>query len=283
MFVLGCKSLTIATDHKPLLGIFGNKDITKIMNPRILKLKEKTLKYDFEIKYNPGTWNRAVDALSHNPIPSHSQQTTFLNPLRAILNKSDIVEHDNREDAIETVQIFAIDFLNHCASISDETCSKSITMGNLRTACKKESTYNKLVANIENGFPQSRMKTDPDLRDYWEVRHRLSSVDGIAMLDSRIIIPYSYRSITLKMLYSAHQGVGSMTRRANQTVYWPGITRSIRNTRYNCDRSNSSSPSQAKEPLITSKSPEYPFKCVCADYFKIKGHHYLVIVDRFSS
>ena len=203
--------------------------------------------------------------------------------MRAVLNKCDIVEHDNCEDAIETVQISAIDLLNHCASILDETCNKSITMENLRTACKKESTYTKLVANIENGFPQSRMKTDPNLRDYWEVPHRLSSVDGIAMLNSRIIIPDSYRATTLKMLHSAHQGVGSMTRRANQTVYWPGITTSIRSTRYNCERCNSSSPSQAKEPLLTSKSPEYPFQYVCADYFEIKGHHYLVIVDRFSS
>ena len=62
-----------------------------------------------------------------------------------------------------------------------------------------------------------------------------------------------------------------------------GITTSIKNTRYNCRRCNSSSPSQAKEPLITSKSPEYPFQCVCADYLEIKGHHYLVIVDCFSS
>ena len=28
---------------------------------------------------------------------------------------------------------------------------------------------------------------------------------------------------------------------------------------------------------------EYPFQCICADYFHYKGHTYLVIVDRYSN
>lgn len=30
-------------------------------------------------------------------------------------------------------------------------------------------------------------------------------------------------------------------------------------------------------------SPEYPFQCLCADFFTYKGNHYLVIVDRYSN
>ena len=74
-----------------------------------------------------------------------------------------------------------------------------------------------------------------------------------------------------------------MTKRAKQTVYWPSITNSIRNTRYNCQRCNNIAPSQSKEPLIISKTAEYPFQYICADYFEIKGNHYLAVVDRFSS
>ena len=52
---------------------------------------------------------------------------------------------------------------------------------------------------------------------------------------------------------------------------------------YNCQGCNSIAPSQFKEPLIISKTPEYPFQYICADYFEIKGNQYLTVVDRFSS
>jgi hypothetical protein len=41
-FVLGCPDLLIATDHKPLLGMF-RKPLADIQNPRLLSLAEKTL------------------------------------------------------------------------------------------------------------------------------------------------------------------------------------------------------------------------------------------------
>ena len=42
MFVLGCENLIVSTDHKPLLSIFGDRDITSISNDQIHNLKEKT-------------------------------------------------------------------------------------------------------------------------------------------------------------------------------------------------------------------------------------------------
>ena len=126
------------------------------------------------------------------------------------------------------------------------------------------------------------MKTEPNSRPFWEVQNRLSYSDDLVWLDNRIFIPKSYQSQILNLLHSAHQGVTSMTKRANQTVYWPGITNSIRNMWYNCQRCKNI-PSQLKEPLIISKTAEYPFQYIFADYFKIKGNHYLAVVDRFSS
>ena len=41
-YTLGCKSLVVATDHKPLLSILNDRALDTIVNPRILKLKERT-------------------------------------------------------------------------------------------------------------------------------------------------------------------------------------------------------------------------------------------------
>ena len=40
-YTLGCPNLFIAMDHKPLLGVFSNRDLDAIDNPCIVKLKEK--------------------------------------------------------------------------------------------------------------------------------------------------------------------------------------------------------------------------------------------------
>ena len=37
-FIHGCQNLIVVTDHKPLLGIFNDRDLSSIPNPRISKL-----------------------------------------------------------------------------------------------------------------------------------------------------------------------------------------------------------------------------------------------------
>ena len=66
-FTLGCMDLVLAVDHMPLLGIFGNKNLDEVENPRLQRLKEKTLRFNFKIIHVPGVKNKAADATSRHP------------------------------------------------------------------------------------------------------------------------------------------------------------------------------------------------------------------------
>ena len=135
---------------------------------------------------------------------------------------------------------------------------------------------------IESGFPQSRSATPPSLRKYWEVRHRLSTSQGVALLDHRLVIPASLQKDTLNILHSAHQGVTSMKARAATSVYWPGMEANIHNKRFQCKDCNENAPSQPKQPICLTPPPQWPFQQVCTDYFESGDHDYLITTDRFS-
>ena len=101
----------------------------------------------------------------------------------------------------------------------------------IRASGRGDAAYCILCKQITDGFPQHRHLMDPLIREFWEVRNRLSCDDGLIMLDRRIVVPVSYRKRVLQCLHSAHQGVAGMKARANETLHWPGIDYSIRNHR----------------------------------------------------
>ena len=101
-------------------------------------------------------------------------------------------------------------------------------------------------------------------------------------MDGRIVIPKCYSARILNSLHSAHQGVTSMLARARSAIYWPGLEKEIRNTRFNCQKCSERAPSQPKEPLHASIEPLYPYQKICCDYFELLHHAYLSIADRYS-
>ena len=69
-FTLGCENLLVITDHKPLVPIFGDKDLNSISNPRMFRLKQRTLGWLFNIEHLPGLSNLFPDAVSRHPSPN---------------------------------------------------------------------------------------------------------------------------------------------------------------------------------------------------------------------
>ena len=73
-----------------------------------------------------------------------------------------------------------------------------------------------------------------------------------------------------------------MKARANQCGYWPEMSKSIKNYRYNCTTCGLITPSHKPEPIRITLFPDWPFQQICANFFVLHSHTYLIIADRYS-
>ena len=103
-FVIGCRDLVIVTDHKPLVKLLGNRKLEDIDNPRLLRLKEKTLSYRFTMRYLSGARNKIPDALSRFPTSAPDE---------------------NSDDSVSDIE--QIVFITAISSLSNLDCLTSVT------------------------------------------------------------------------------------------------------------------------------------------------------------
>ena len=165
-FVLGCTNLIIAVDHKPLLKIFGERSLDEISNARLRNLKEKTLRYKFDMIHIPGVRHKVADALSRHPtgwtsaailvlpddiaaasetyppLPASTAEHCFLAGLRGDENPlescSTTLDSQLASTATSTLQTMAV------------------TWDRVRLATTGDQDMATLLHVIESGFPQSR-------------------------------------------------------------------------------------------------------------------------------
>ena len=137
--------------------------------------------------------------------------------------QSDVTESDDMDDWVASTTTMATFGANSNIAVTSPDL--------IRAAGHSDPQYIKLIKTIQRGFSRPRSLTAPEVCEYWEVRHRLSVDNDLALLGQRIIIPTSQRTKILHSLYSAHQGEVGTKAHANESVYWPGMNASIRITR----------------------------------------------------
>ena len=233
-FVLGCKDLIVAVDHRPLLKLFGDRCLEDIPNPRLRNLKEKTLRYRFRMVYIPGVRNHTSDALSchpsgtRNPPRLHLQDDiatpTTTCPSITMPTIASISEPPLDEDEDHGLAIAL------CAAIT----ITPINWEDLQITTAADPALQDLTYYIEEGTPTDKHSLPPAIRDYHQYLDDLSVVDGVICRGERLIIPTSLRPACLSALHAAHQGTSSMTARASTSIFWPGITGDIQATRNQC-------------------------------------------------
>ena len=150
LFILGSPDLTVAVDHKPLVRILNDRALESIENPRILRLKEKTLPYEYKIIHVPGKSNNAPDAMSRYPTKSGPAE-----------------DH------------------SHCSAMVEEGCSTtfaaiqssempgSISWNQINDASSHDEECIVLRETIEQGFPGSRSELPERIRRYFQMRDDL--------------------------------------------------------------------------------------------------------------
>ena len=268
-FILGNNQLSIITDHKPLVKILGDKNLEEIHNPRLFKLKEKTLKFNFKVVHIPGKINYVADAVSRYP-------GTYQKSEQNIEGVNAVQSGEDSDDIEEYVQGIVL------GSLSAFDDLQAITWQKVKQASLVDQTLLKLAEFIKRGEKPSA-EEHPELSKYMRYFDNFCIVDSVLLYNNRVIIPQNLRSDVLKGLHSAHQGVTSMTARASSSVFWPGIHDDISSIRERCMSCNSMAPSQPSAPATPLEYPDYRFQCICADQFQYKGNHYLALVDRYSN
>ncbi|XP_052760759.1 uncharacterized protein LOC128203366 [Mya arenaria] len=286
-YILGCKDLIVATDHKPLLQILNDRSLTDIDNRRLLNLKEKTLGYRFSIVHVPGKRNLGPDAASRHPagqpdrllLPGEAPETDTLSNTTEFYRDTLTRLYQHAED-------------NDMANDSDTVAAASsalnaiitvVTWDMVREATASDPTFVDLVNILEAGFPEDCRELPVPLRPFHRFAAGLCVVDGVVLMGQRIVIPPVLRKPVLNALHAAHQGVSAMRARAMDSVYWPDISIDIARVREQCVHCHKMAKSNPMQPPSDITPPDYPFQMICSDYFTYNSKDYVVIVDRYSN
>ena len=173
-FILGCPDLIIAVDHKPLLKVFGDRDLNAIPNPRLRNLKEKTLRFQFKITHIPGVRHVAADTISRNPVgdANHLPLPDDAAPLPSgmpLQLPHDFLMAIRTQPGSATLQPNKEDSLGGVSSI---------TWNDVRVATNSDNSMIKLIDFIEHGFPETKDDLPTELRPYYQYKNKLTSFDG---------------------------------------------------------------------------------------------------------
>ena len=243
------RRFTIFTDHKPLLGLFGeDKPIPSLASPRIQRWGLTLAAYEYALKFRPGKLISNADALSRLPL----RETCSAVPVPGeIINTMEIV---------------------------DKTL---VTATDIRNWTVKDPILSTVLQFTKTGWPE--FCPVDSLQPYWVRRHELSVHDDCILWGCRVIIPQQGQSTLLNELHETHPGVVRMKSLARNYVFWPGIDKDIEHKVKKC---MDCQVNKGKTPLVPMHPWEYPAKPwsrIHIDYMgPVQNTMVLIIIDSYS-
>ena len=136
-----------------------------------------------------------------------------------------------------------------------------------------------IIAYSQSFWPDKSTLT-PTSAIYYNFRDELTYYDGILIKGSRIVIPEPMRKEILRKIHEGHQGIVKSSRRARESVWWPGINKLIQEMVKGCEICIKHHAIQ-HQPLRSSEFPVAPWLEIGSDLFEFHGKNYLLAVDYY--
>ena len=147
---------------------------------------------------------------------------------------------------------------------------------------REDQELQEVTKFVLNGWPKYQTQVPENVQSFFCYRGELSYVDGKLIYRDQIVIPASMREEILQRIHDGHLGVTKCLERANSSVWWPGISKDIKERVSRCDFCQVNRPSQRREPLRPTPLPERPWQKVAVDALELDGKKYIVVVDYYS-
>lgn len=256
LYVYG-KPVTVYTDHKPLVSIYGNPSSKP--PARIERWALRLQPYQLTVVYRKGDGNPA-DYMSRHP------------------SKQSITASRQQKIAEEYVSY-----------IATTSTPKALKLSDIEAATVNDPTLQAVSEAVQRGnWHETASRPDVDASTYHlltKVKDELTvcSTSNIILRGTRIVIPKVMQEHVVKLAHEGHQGLVKTKALLREKVWFPGIDKMVEKLVKSCSACLISTPEPKREPLQMSPLPDAPWKEVSVDFAELPGKEYLLIlVDDYS-
>lgn len=236
----------IRTDHKPLLGLFGeHTGYPQMAASRIQRWSIFLSAFKYSLKYIKGGDNVA-DSLSRLPLQSNQKEPFEANYINFIHDRG--IEIDHKKIKYETA---------------------------------RDKLLSKVYLAVQSGSLSSLK--DEIYKPFVRREKELSIEQGLLMWGYRVVIPEKLQLQMLHSLHSSHLGIVKCKAIARSYMWYPGIDSQIEDLIKSCKACLSFRPDPPKAELIPWESPGKPWSRIHVDFAGPKDtNYYLIITDAYT-
>ena len=237
------RHITVYSDHKPLESI-AKKPLDRAPK-RLQSMLVRALAYDIDVHYINGKETFLADTLSRAYLPQtcegEQEEFEIINALTYLVMSGESIEE-------------------------------------MRHHTNHDPALQQLKQTILQGWPKDKSQLPPLVTPYFSIHDELAVTDGLIFRGERLVVPTEMRSQIKRDIHAGHQGIDTCLRRAREHVFWPGMSKEIKEWVQTCEACRNFEQTSCKEPLMSHDIPERAWEKIGCDLLTCRSKDYLITV-----
>lgn len=144
---------------------------------------------------------------------------------------------------------------------------------------ENDDLLKKIISHVKADW---KMKVEPELKFYFNIRQHLSVFNKCLFFADRIVIPKSLKEKVLALIHQGHSGMVRSKAFARSYVWWRAMDADIENKIKTCRACQTNQRDDQRKCRLDWPKPSGPWDRVHLDFFYFMGKTFLIIVDSFS-